>query len=272
MYRDSARDLSLWNADPGIFKPTQDLIDLGKGFLPGNVLDRSVEDHGKRPRRWGLVAPLGLRYATIAMAVVVLLTGTMWLGRSHLGDASSLDAVITNPVAAAIEVVSARGPIVLPGGENSLAEKPQAYRSASGAVNDSLSASLAHLLKMYQGGDTSRDVSYWLVAGLLASGQVDAARDYGRQALVEHPKDNAIVTLVALVAYSASDYDESQRLLDRVIQRDPDNAVALINLGIVLLEEGEAERARRIFEQIRTQYPDAPLAHRAESLLLTMKP
>lgn len=262
-YTDAARNLGLWEADPAAFEAAPELIRMGEELAAGRAPGRSVRRRGGVGfLRWRMIL------TGVAPALTVAVVGFWLLSHGLFRDNIRLEAGVTGPVKAAIEIMSAQGPLVIPGGEDGLDDTPQVYRSAFAAHSDSLSGSLDYLLHVYQNGETGRDVSYWLVAGLLASGQLDAAHDYGRQAMLEHPEDDAIVTLVALVAYSSGDFAESKRLLDRVLQRAPGDPVASINLALVLAEQGETKKAMGILEGIRDAHRGTPIGDRAESLLL----
>lgn len=262
LYQDSARYRSMWEADPEVFKCSPELVALGEKVAGGKTLDRRV------PRkRWMDIFRRRLLLWPAALAIVVLAAGAMWFGQDRVQHEFQLDSDVTAPVQAAIEEMSARGPIVLPGGEGALDEKTENRRSGSIAQNDSLLHSLDDLFRAYHGGKTGRDVLYWLVSGYLASEQVNLARDYGRKALEKYPEDDAIVTLAALVAYRLNDPARSKSYLHRVINRSPDDAVALINLGVVYKEDGDEERALEILQEIRDEYTGQPIGNRAESLI-----
>ena len=81
------------------------------------------------------------------------------------------------------------GPIVLPGGERLIDGKGSVYRSGFVPVDAELETSLKYLYDKYRDGASSPDVAYWLSAGYLSTGQIDAARDVCSGARQTHPDD-----------------------------------------------------------------------------------
>ncbi len=173
------------------------------------------------------------------------------------------------PVRAAIETASKWGRIVIPGGEESLNGRVTVYRSGSVPLNDSLMISLNYLYETYQQGGPSREVTYWLMAGYVATGQVDAARDLlvSDEERTEYLSDSSIAILEALIAYMDGKYNKSEALFRKILEVEPDNPVAGINLAIVLDEQGDDEEAREILLRIQDHHAGSPLAARAQSIL-----
>ena len=204
--------------------------------------------------------------AVSALAVALLVVG-YWFGSFDRFTAGHLDAVMLAPVRGAVETATMWGPIVLPGGERLIDGKGSVYRSGFVPIDDELETSFKYLYDEYQGGNTSPDVAYWLAAGYLATGLVDAARDVCADARRVHPDDLRLSTLDAIIAYLDRDYDRSETLLRAALEKNPDDPVVGINLAIVLEDSGDAAGARDILDRVRADHMGTPFAARADSVL-----
>jgi Flp pilus assembly protein TadD len=109
------------------------------------------------------------------------------------------------------------------------------------------------------------------MAGYVATGQIDAARDIAFDARKQHPQDSRIAALEGIIAYTDGDYDRSEAILRSVIEANPDNPVAGINLAIVLGKKGSGTEAREILTGISSRYGGTPLAKRAQAILADLK-
>ncbi len=114
---------------------------------------------------------------------------------------------------------------------------------------------------------SNRDATYWLSAAYIATGQTDLAREFTREARSQFADDTDIAILYALVLYHDRDLSGAERELRRVLNIHPDNAVAALNLGLVLMEADRVAEARSVLEQVINAYPGEPLGLRARSIL-----
>jgi hypothetical protein len=242
----------------------QSLVELGK-TVEANARSGNVHNSGKtdfvrstRRRKW--------IYGVAVAAALVVVSTTVWIKNAETPSVG-LDAELTNPVFEAMTVASNRSFAVIPGTENSITTTHQVYRSGFVVNDEATSNALLSLAKRYQEGEASRDVVYWLLAGFLATGQFDGARDILDTALRQFPEDAEIVTLSGLVAYYEGELDEAEVLFRSVVERSPDDAVATVNLGVVLMGKGDHVRAKTVLARVAVIRPATPLTKRARWLL-----
>jgi hypothetical protein len=267
-YRDSAVVRGLWVDDEAAFSPTGELAATARAALrlqpEGTVRETDIRQapHSRRRpyRRWV--------FATAA-AVAAIVVGLVWLPRHGDGPGMGppIDAGVLSPVRTAIEAVSARGEFVLPGGERALGALSPVYRSGFVPLSDSLSLSMERLRQSFQEGDSSPDLARWLIGAYIATGQMAAARDLAGHPLVSESSDWRVVVMKALVAHMEGDRGEAEALLRGVLESDPDNPVALIDLAVVLSEEGREDEARNILTRVSEAHAGTPLATRAMTIL-----
>ena len=178
----------------------------------------------------------------------------------------TLDAAVLEPIEVAVKSASRQGHVVLPGGEGGLSDAPVAYRSGFVPLDADLESSLEQLSALYR-TNPSVDIATWLIAGYLATGQFDNARDYLRDARQKLPDTPEIITLAGLLAYFESNLDESEALLRFAVSQDPDNAVALVNLAVVLKDRGDEDGSAQIIEDIEARFSDSAIAERAAAVI-----
>lgn len=268
IYQDTAICRGLWSFGRSTFESINERADIEKELVShGLMSEGTMEGEARsvsRPSYKGR-----LRYRLIAVCVAVLLAVVLWISNVDRMRDPRLDPAMLTPVRAAIETASKWGRIVIPGGEESLNGRVTVYRSGSVPLNDSLMISLNYLYETYQQGGPSREVTYWLMAGYVATGQVDAARDLlvSDEERTEYLSDSSIAILEALIAYMDGKYNKSEALFRKILEVEPDNPVAGINLAIVLDEQGDDEEAREILLRIQDHHAGSPLAARAQSIL-----
>ncbi len=268
LYQDSARDSGIWGSSPDVFAPSPEAVTAGRELL--SSVRSGEQDDRSRTRRRNISRGWWGRWQYGVGVVGITLVVAVWFGGNRAVTHPSLASDITNPIRVAVERASSYGPMVIPGGENGLGVESTVYRSGFVEENDSLSASMLKLLTTYQAGDPSREVARWLIRGLLATGQVDAARDYSRDARQLYPEDGELTTLAALIAYHDRDYGASEKLLREVVGHDSDDVVALYNLAVTLHEQAQSADAAKILIRISTRH-QGPLADRADSLLAVIR-
>lgn len=217
--------------------------------------------------RWG--GKTNRLFAVSAVAIVLLVVGYLF-GSSDRFTAGQLDAAMLAPVRGAVETATMWGPIVLPGGERLIDGKGSVYRSGFVPVDAELETSLKYLYDEYRDGASSPDVAYWLSAGYLSTGQIDAARDVCAGARQTHPDDLRLMLIDGIIAYLDRDSDRSESLLRVALEKNPDDPVVGINLAIVLGNRGDAAEAREILVHVREQHVGTPFAARADSVLAKM--
>lgn len=263
-YQDSALLRGIWETDEAAFEPAKELVEIGVRVASGGPARVS----GVRSRRHPLlVRPrLGLAAASVVVLLVVAVWW-LWQERFDRSQEAGFDTAVLSPIRTAVETASDWGPLVFPGGEQSLDTNLPIYRSGFIPLSDSLEASLSRLQAAFREGDVTPDLATWLLGGLLVTGQVDVARDLVSHPLLRGLTDPRITVLAAIVAYMDKSFDESEALLRSVLAKEPGDPVASINLAIVLDEQDKREEASVILMQVSRDYAGTPLSRRAKLLL-----
>jgi hypothetical protein len=268
-FADSARIAGLWDTDTSIFDASDELISEGlriREKTPSNIpryrVAGGASSATKRLKNKGRV-----RYGFAVAGLVALVGLTLRFGVFERIHPPALSVKLTEPVQAAIERASSNGRFVLPGGEEHLTPVPSQYRSGFVESNTLLVASLERLLELYERGNPSGEAAYWLVSGYLATGQLNAARDYAMEAYDLFGDNSDIAILYALALFLDGDLSRAEEILEKVIEREPDNAVALLDLGIMLQAGGDYLRSERYLMHVRNRWDGTPLGRRAEKLL-----
>lgn len=208
-------------------------------------------------------------FAVSASAIVLIVVGYLF-GSVDRFSTGQLDASMLAPVRGAVETATMWGPIVLPGGERLIDGKGSVYRSGFVPVDDELETSLKYLYDEYRDGRGSSDVAYWLSAGYLSTGQIDAARDVCAEARETDPDDLRLMLIDGIIAYLDRDVVRSESLLRFALKKHPDDPVVGINLAIVLGNHGDAAEAREILIHVREKHVGTPFAARADTVLARM--
>ncbi|NIM20060.1 MAG: tetratricopeptide repeat protein [Candidatus Latescibacteria bacterium] len=256
----------LWKTDASRLESTEDLVAAGKTISrsPLEVGATTGSHVGKAESIGEALFRHRLRFGIAASGLLAFIAAAaFWLGHSQ----TSREQLALEPVRTAIETASMWGSVIIPGAERSLVPEGAALRSVYTPISESLDDALTDLHERFQKESSPADVAHWLVAGYLATGRIDITRDLAEDALRKHPDDVRIVTLSALVAYVDGDLDRAERLLQRALTIQPRDAVAGLNLAVVLAEKGENLEAREILEGIIDRHVDTPFADRARAIL-----
>ncbi len=158
------------------------------------------------------------------------------------------------PLQQAAETASADGSIVLPGTEDVAGMTSPLHRTGYVEPNAAIESALDGLMRAYR-DRPDPDVAHWLISGCLATGDVERASIYIHDARLRFPEQARFVVLDAIVAYRANDMDRAERLLQSVLEADPHNGVAMLNLALVQYESGQWDSARRTLDLVRTEFP-----------------
>ena len=259
---DSARLSGLWLSEPSAFPsppppPPTDNRDAPRAGRDG----RSRWSFAAGQRRWRPAA------TAAATAVAVTLIGIVAYTQLGPSNQAGVAPDVVRPLQGALETASSMGLTVIPGGESGLAGRSSRYRSGTGEPHGVLNQSIVRLEQSLEDDPQNRDVTYWLAAAYIATGQKDLARDFTREARSTFARDADIATLYALVLYRDGDITGADRELRRALTIEPRHAVAALNLGIVLFESGEAGEARQILERVARDHSDEPIGERARAIL-----
>jgi len=104
--------------------------------------------------------------------------------------------------------------------------------------------------------------TYWLIAGLLAQGQLRDADAYIRQALLRFPREARFHNLAAILAYVSNDLEQAERELQAALEIERGPAV-LLNLAQVLTEMGRSAEAEAYLSEVVRSHSATPAAHLA---------
>jgi hypothetical protein len=202
-----------------------------------------------------------LRWAVpLAMATLAVVGVLGWWNRRH--PEPVIDS--RDPVQVAIGESSARG-MVLPGGESWADRSLPDYRGSSPgpeSADDSLvDAALRSLQENGLADDAVRALS-----GYVAEGRLRVAQTFASSARRRFPRDDRLALLEGVIAYRQGDLARAEQTLQSILARSPRNALARLDLAI-LLRERDPATARPHLERVIREESGSPLARRAERLL-----
>lgn len=264
-YREAGRLAGVWRAVPSGHAADPDLVSLG----------RSVAVGGSETVAAGLSRPRLRRRRSVGVLVVAaaLVAGLLGIDHHRAAERRLQDWNQTlAPVQAAVIEASNRGPFVLPGAEGSLDPLTAATRAGYVAPTDSLRAAMRRLYALHAQGQAAPAAAQWLAAAEIAMGRTDAARDLLEQARSLRPEQPELVTLEAILRFIEGDLVQAERDLRLVLEREPENDAARVNLALVLRAGGHREEAARLFRRVVEDRPGSALAVRARSILESMTP
>jgi tetratricopeptide (TPR) repeat protein len=258
VYRDAVLYKGLWASGASDLDSSEESIELGLQMTDtGNVRNPI------KPERTIPLSSRYLRMIAIAASIVIIAAFGISNYLDNMGMIHMLDQDHIVPIREAVEMASMRGHMVIPGGERSIDSETEAYRSGYIRINDSLRTAFAYLAGEFQKDRISRGVVYWLLGGYIATGQVSAARDIASQATQEFPGDIDMMVFDAIVYYMEGDLVTSERIFRHVLETEPENPYANLNLAVLLYERGEEFEALRILERVESENSDSPFAARA---------
>ncbi len=219
-----------------------------------------------KPARTFLIPRKYSRLVAVAASIVIIVTLAISYRSVNRNEYPILDQSHIVPIREAVELASMNGHLVIPGGERSIDTVSEAYRSGYVRINDSLRTALAYFAGEFQDDKISRGVVYWLLGGYIATGQVNAARDLASQAIREYPADIDIMIFDAIVSYMEGDITVSESTFRQVLEREPDNPYANLNLAVLLFERGDEITALDLLERVVDEHGDTPFAIRARKI------
>ena len=253
-FQETVRYRCILLADATVFRAPDDAVTMAKRIS----LDRHAGATAHRARRF---APrMGF---ALAAAAVLVAAAAVW--HSGIRPGARGNDQWFEPLQNAAASASAEGSIILPGVESTSITSPL-HRSGFVEKNAAISSALTELARVY-GEHAEPDVAHWLISGFLATGDVESAGIYVRDARLQFPDDTRFLVLDAIVAYRSSEMDRAERLLQTALESDPRNGAALLNLALVQYEIGRWDSARRTLQMVRSQFPGSPLEARAATLI-----
>lgn len=256
--RETVRYRAILLTDASVFRAPDQAVRLARRIGEAR---RRPEPRALPGIRW-LLTPGAL--AGLSAAVMIVAAVGLW----HAGfrpAGSDYDALF-QPLRQAAASASSEGSIVLPGAEDAAATTTPLYRSGYVEPSEAIETALDELMRAYR-NDPSPDVAHWLITGYLATGDVERASIYTRDARLRFPDETRFTVLDAIVAYRSDDMDRAERLLTSALDSDPDNGAAMLNLALVQYEMGQTDSARRTLELVKSHFPGSPLEQRANVLI-----
>ncbi len=256
-YREAVLYKGLWMSGAADLKTSEESIELAR-----QAVDRSEE------RKIGQVykKPARIRIITVAASIVLIMALSLFYQFTNREEVQILDQSHMIRVREAVELASMNSHLVIPGGERYIDTVSEAYRSGYVRINDSLRAALAYFAGEFQEDKTERAVVYWLLGGYISTGQVNAARDLASQALKEYPADIDIMIFDAIVSYMEGDITSSEGTFREVLEREPDNPYANLNLAVLLSDRGDEFSALELLERVVDGQGTSPFAARARRI------
>lgn len=264
-YREAVLYKGLWRNGASDFEPSEESIELARQ-VPEPTHDRKTIPVVEPPVRWFSFRPLHRRTIAIAASVIIIAAIGISYQLVNREGTSVFEQTHIAPVREAVEQASMNGRLVIPGGERLIGRVPEAYRSGYVRVNDSLGTALAYFAREFRDDKGSRAVMYWLLGGYIATGQINTARDLASDALETYPDDIDIMNLEAIISYLEGDTTSCERTLQRIIEREPDNPYANLNLAVLLSERGQDEVALVLLEKVIRAHGDSPFSTRARMM------
>jgi hypothetical protein len=263
-YRYAVRYGGAQEGMPADDTPSAEALSAAKAIAERNQRQRLPVGRPRR-RRLPRLNPVGrMVFSTAAVAVFVV--AVFWLRPGPAGDAFDPFSEGLAPVTRAMISASERNPLVLPGVENDLGERPATLRSGPAPITLRLDNSLSVLAVAYNDESVSSDEAQWLIGGYLATGQIENARVYIANARARYAEDTDLLVLEGILAYNDNDLEVARGIFETALRRDSENVVAAFNLAVVASEMGDA-RAGSLFERVMKLAPGSSLAGRAEAYL-----
>jgi tetratricopeptide (TPR) repeat protein len=110
----------------------------------------------------------------------------------------------------------------------------------------------------FEPSDHFRRIVY--ASNLGKEGRVDDAIGILDEGMKLYPRENAFENAKALIYGDAEKYDEAERILDRVISKNPRDVDAIINMGVISEKRGGYERAEAYFKKALSIEPSHDVA------------
>lgn len=215
-----------------------------------------------RPRRIKRIWP-----ALAAAAVTVVLAGTVWIDSNRAPGPAPIPDDILRPIEAAMSTVSNRTYFVVPGTENSLDGNVAVYRGDFWVRDPEVVDAVSRASDAIKEQGDNPGLLRHLIGGMLASGMHGGARLLANKAVERYPDDADVAVLCGLAAYFDGKRDVAVAGLRSLLQRNPHNSVAAVNLAAMLEEQGDHEEARRLLREVSSRNPETSLGDRARWLL-----
>lgn len=220
--------------------------------------------HGPMPAFRGGGRSLVLRAGLSVAAAVAVILAALWL---RPGAGPEPEAVLQfDPLVQAEVLAYSADAFVLPGGE---AGADAVTAQSRGAGDAGASPKAAAAWQTYLSGSDRPGPGIEAVAGYLALGKIQLARDCLVRLAADHPSDPRVFLLQAVSDYQLGDSPGAERALRRALELDPGHGPAALDLGLLLKWQDRTAEARPLLESVMRNRAGTPLARRAERELGT---
>jgi hypothetical protein len=235
-YADAVRFSAAWLADPQAFVSDEE----------ARVLAAESRHGSSSPRRDSRWRGPGGKIPSIAAAVAIVFV----LSVAQFGGGSpSLDFELPSAVRDAAARLSERG-LVLPGVAERIDHAHPELRSGQASSSPALDRELREAIQEYERGTPSPSDGARVVAALLASGEIDAARDYAKESLQRFPNHVPLLVFASDAYYRSNDLARAETLLRNALQHAPRDPVVALDLALVLRQAGRKDEARSLFTRV----------------------
>lgn len=102
---------------------------------------------------------------------------------------------------------------------------------------------------------------------MAAAHRQDEAIVYYQKILNIDPKRNDVLFNLSIIYYTRQDYDNAEKYTSQILKNDKNNTQAMYNLGAIAASKGQKEKARNIWNELISKYPDDETAELAKSSL-----
>ncbi len=113
--------------------------------------------------------------------------------------------------------------------------------------------------------DTSKMREY--AEFMAAAHRQDEAILYYRKILNVDPERNDVLFNLSIIYYTRQDYDNAEKYTSQILKNDKNNTQAIYNLGAIAASRGQKERARNIWNELISKYPNDETSELAKSSL-----
>jgi tetratricopeptide (TPR) repeat protein len=264
IFRDAAIHRGLWTSNPELYESSPELIKEGMNVVHRTVPGQSVSGHRKGSRQYVFNRK---RVPAVAGAVAAAVVIFSWMALDFSGESGvDIPPGVLEPVKQAVGEATRRGLLVIPGGEHYLEKGEIVYRSGFVQASDTLNNAFDQLLTLYQNKPSAQTAS-WLVAGYIATWQIDAARD-----IIVNAQKNDIYNQIdgnikPLMEHIDGNRRKAEKLYRKELSLNPDDPVAAINFAILLKSEGINREASSLLMRVIKTHPGTPMSARAQKLL-----
>jgi cytochrome c-type biogenesis protein CcmH/NrfG len=154
------------------------------------------------------------------------------------------------------------GPLQASGG-GSVAEESAPSMAAMQSVHDTLE----RLKKRLEDNPNDLVAMDSLASMYTIAGSHEKASQFYEQHLAIEPENTDVKMMLAHSYFQMQKIDDAMKIVQSVLKKEPANALALFNLGVIYSAQGKKEEATQHLQIIVDTYPGTEWAKRAEQLI-----